>query len=137
MSGAFVGSAIGAIPSASTLKFVTIGQNGAFNFGYRASGPAFGSIQLTDRIMGQVISIFEYDAAADDFTFEVNESAPSSGFSFTRISVEDATGTFKTLDRASAIAYTGFPFKGWIWNSAGILWTLATVGQTFRIYVQR
>lgn len=137
MSGVAIASGPAAIPIASMLKFVTNGQNGPFNFGYRVSGPAFGSIQLTDRILGQMVSIFEYDAAADEFTFEVDESAPSSGFSFTTLLVEDATGTFKTLNRAAAVAYSGFPLRGWIWASAGILWTLATVGQTFRIYVQR
>lgn len=134
-------SGAAADPSASWLKFVTLGNNGIDEYGFRGppnSGP-FGSIQLTDRIGGKVVTQFAYTWTTDNFTFEIDESNPA-GFNFTQLLVEDFTGSLIVFTKASATSYSGFPLAGWIWSATpggGPLWTLASVGTVKRIYVQR
>lgn len=135
--------AMGALanPSSSWLKFVTLGNNGS-EYGFSTAGGPAGSINYTDRVGGKVATRFMYKYSIPlpgEFNFQIDETNPA-GFNFTQLLVEDFTGSFITLLKSSAIAYSGFPVQGWIWNSipgGGPLWTLASVGTVKRIYIQR
>lgn len=142
MTAAILGAAGAiAVPNASWLKFVTLGNNGS-EYGYSSAGGPAGSIAYTDRVGGQVATRFMYNYSIPlpgEFNFQIDESNPS-GFNFTRLLVEDFTGTLITLLKSDAIEYSGFPIKGWIWNSipgGGPLWTLGSVGSTRKIFIQR
>lgn len=139
MSAASFSGGPAADPSASWLKFVTIGNNGS-EYGFQ-SGVA-GSIALTNRMGGKTVTRFLYDYSIPlpgEFNFEIDETN-AAGFNYTRILVEDFTGAFITLLKADAVEYSGFPIKGWVWSSipgGGPIWTLASVGTVKRIYIQR
>lgn len=131
--------AMGALasPSSSWLKFVTIGLDGAFNRGFSSLAPAFGAVALTDRVGGRVVTRFVYEADTDEFNFQIDETN-SAGFTFTSLVVESIPGfSYVTLNRASAVEYSGFPIKGWIWSGAGLLWTTGIAGETRTIQIRR
>jgi hypothetical protein len=140
MTGAVQASAgILSVPDASWLKFVTLGNNGT-EYGFQAG--VIGSISLTNRVGGRVATRFLYDYSIPlpgEFNFEIDETN-TAGFDFTRLLVEDFTGSLITLLKADAVEYSGFPIKGWVWSSipgGGPLWTLASVGTAKKIYIQR
>lgn len=126
-------------PSASWLKFVTLGNTGT-EYGFDAG--VVGSIVYTNRVGGKVATKFLYDHSIPlpgEFNFEIDETN-TAGFDYTRLLVEDFTGAFITLLKVDAVQYTGFPIKGWVWSSipgGGPLWTLASVGTIKRIFIQR
>lgn len=142
MTGAIaVMSGVVAVPSASWLKFATLGNNGVDEYGFRGApnGGPFGSVQYTNRIGGVIVSQFAYVWTTDSFTFEIDESSLVP-FDYTQLLVEDFTANLITFTKASAVQYSGFPLKGWVWSATpggGPLWTLASVGTIKRIYVQR
>lgn len=125
-----------AVPNSSWLKFFTIGAS-VNDRGFVAG--VTGSVQYTNRIGGVIVTRMVYDTSGtDEFTFEIDESS-GVGFTFTQLIVQSAFGEV-TLTRASAVAYAGFPLKGWIWDAADYsppMWTLANVGTTKYVKVQR
>ena len=126
-------------PSSSWLKFVTLGNTGS-EYGFEAG--VAGALNYTNRVGGKVATRFLYDYTIPlpgEFNFEIDETN-TAGFNFTQLLVEDFTGTLRTFLKSSAVEYSGFPIKGWIWNTVaggGPLWTLGSVGSVRRIYIQR
>lgn len=139
MTGAIQAGGPVADPSASWLKFVTVGDDG-IEYGFRDG--SIGAVANTNRVGGKIATRFLYDHSVPlpgEFNFEINEDNPA-GFDYTRLLIEDFSGAFITLLKADAVEYSGFPVKGWVWPTipgGGPLWTLASVGTVRRIYIQR
>lgn len=140
MSGALIAnSGVVATPDSSWLKFVTLGNTGT-KYGFQAG--VTGAIAYTNRVGGKVATRFLYDysiPSPGEFNFEIDETN-AAGFTFSQLLVEDFTGTLLTFLKSAAVEYSGFPTRGWIWNTVpggGPLWTLGSVGSVKKIFIQR